>query len=136
MAENYKNESMVDVAYGVLKDFGNVTKFSDLYKEVSYRLEFTDQDRFQNISKFYTDLTLDGRFITVGENEWDLRENRRFEETSININEVYKEIEDEERANIDKSEFDEEELKAAGLDDEEEDEEDQDSFDYDAPKQD
>ena len=136
MAENYKNESMVDVAYGVLKDFGNVTKFSDLYKEVSYRLEFTDQDRFQNISKFYTDLTLDGRFITVGENEWDLRENRRFEETSININEVYKEIEDEERANIDKSEFDEEELKAAGFDDEEDEEEDQDSFDYDAPKQD
>ena len=32
MIKNYKNESMVDVAYEILVESGEASKFSDLYK--------------------------------------------------------------------------------------------------------
>lgn len=126
MAENYKNESMVDVAYGVLKDFNKSTKFRDLYTEVSFRLEFTDEQKFENISKFYTDLTLDGRFVTLRDNEWDLRENHKFDKVNIDMNDVYSDIDLETKQNIDKEEYSKDELAAEGLVDEDEESDDND----------
>lgn len=37
-------------------------------------------------SLFYTNITLDGRFITVGENNWDLRSRHKFDEVHIDMN--------------------------------------------------
>jgi DNA-directed RNA polymerase subunit delta len=106
MAENYKNQSMLNVAYGVLKDFNREMKFSELYTEVSLRLEFTDEKKFENISKFYTDLVLDGRFVALPENVWDLRENQKFEKYHIKMEDVYNEMDNDFKGNIDKTEYD------------------------------
>ena len=106
MAENYKNQSMLNVAYGVLKEFNREMKFSELYTEVSLRLEFTDEKKFENISKFYTDLVLDGRFVALPENVWDLRENQKFEKYHIKMEDVYNEMDNDFKGNIDKTEYD------------------------------
>ena len=55
-------------------------------------LENIDED----ISFFYTNLTLDGRFVNVGENKWNLRERVTFDKVHIDMNEIYVEEEEEE----------------------------------------
>ena len=42
----------------------------------------------------FTNITLDGRFITVGENNWDLRSRHTFSEVHIDMNDIYAEEED------------------------------------------
>lgn len=132
MAENYKNESMVDVAYSVLKEKGEIIKFSDLFNEVALRLELTDAEKADNISNFYTSLSLDGRFVNLGDNEWDLRANQTYDKVHIDMNDVYSDIEEETKGNRDLEEFDHEEIEAEGLDEDLDDEDsDEDEEDYD-----
>ena len=50
-------------------------------------------------SLFYTNITLDGRFITVGENNWDLRSRHKFDEVHIDMNDIYTD-EDEESEEV------------------------------------
>lgn len=138
MAENYKNESMVDVAYSVLKVLNKITRFCDLYNEVAIRLELTEQEKEDRISQFYTGLSLDGRFVTLGDNEWDLRSNQTYDKVHIDMNDVYSDMEEETKANTDFEEYDKEEIEAEGLkddSDEDDDSEDHDA-DYDNPKMD
>lgn len=132
MAENYKNESMVDVAYSYLKEVNKITKFSDLFNAVSERLEFTEQQKEDLVSNFYTNLSLDGRFVTLGDNEWDLRANQTYDKVHIDMNDVYSDIEEETKANTDLEEYDKEEIEAEGLkdDDSEEDDGDGESDDH------
>lgn len=132
MAENYKNESMVDVAYSVLKEKGEIIKFSDLFNEVASILELTDTEKADNISNFYTGLSLDGRFVNLGDNEWDLRVNQTYDKVHIDMNDVYSDIEEETKGNRDLEEFDHEEIEAEGLDEDLDDEDsDEDEEDYD-----
>ena len=42
------------------------------------------------------DSTLDGRFITVGENNWDLRSRHTFSEVHIDMNDIYADEEEPE----------------------------------------
>ena len=138
MAENYKNESMVDVAYSVLKDLNKITRFCDLYNEVAIRLELTEQEKEDRISQFYTGLSLDGRFVTLGDNEWDLRSNQTYDKVHIDMNDVYSDMEEETKENTDFEEYDKVEIEAEGLkddSDEDDDSEDHDA-DYDNPKMD
>ena len=44
---------------------------------------------------FYTNITLDGRFITVGENRWDLRSRHKFDEVHIDMNDIYADDEED-----------------------------------------
>ena len=44
---------------------------------------------------FYTNITLDGRFITVGENRWDLRSRHKFYEVHIDMNDIYADDEED-----------------------------------------
>lgn len=109
MAENYKNESMVDVAYSVLKD-GNVTmNFVDLYNEVLKRIEVSVEDGKKLVANFYTNLSLDGRFVDLKNNEWGLRERETYDKVHIDMNDVYSDIDEETEGNTDVEELDDSE---------------------------
>lgn len=88
--------SMVDVAYNLMTKKKKEVDFAKLYQEVSEIKGFTEQEAEDRMSVFYTDITLDGRFITLGENRWDLRERHKFENVHIDMNDVYADLEDEE----------------------------------------
>ena len=133
MAENYKNESMVDVAYSYLKEINRKVKFNELFDVISERIGFTDQQKEDLISNFYTNLSLDGRFVTLGNNEWDLRSNQTYDKVHIDMNDVYSDIEEETKANTDLEEYDKEEIEAEGLKDDSEEETDDHQIDYDNP---
>ena len=87
--------SMVDVAYNLMTKKKKEVDFAKLYQEVSEIKGFTVQEAEDRMSVFYTDITLDGRFITLGENRWDLRERHKFENVHIDMNYVYADLEDE-----------------------------------------
>ena len=63
--------SMVDVAYNLMTKKKKEVDFAKLYQEVSEIKGFTEQEAEDRMSVFYTDITLDGRFITLGEKRWD-----------------------------------------------------------------
>ncbi len=117
--ENYKNESMVDVAYSVLKEGNKQYSFKELFEEVATKLEFSDEEKLNRISKFYTNLSLDGRFVTVGNNEWDLRENQTYDKVHIDMNDVYSDLDESYESNQETEDLEEE--KAANGDESDDD---------------
>jgi len=132
--ENYKNESMVDVAFSVLTDAGSTVKFKDLYNSVCEKLELSEEEKADRISSFYTNLSLDGRFVTLGENERDLRSRQKYEKVHIDMNDVYSDIDNETTGNMDLEEYSEEEREAEGIEGDED--EVDDSIDYDKSRED
>ena len=71
--------------------------FYDLWDKVVEKMQFASEDEAnQLISYFYTNLTIDGRFVNVGDNKWDLRERVPYDKVHIDMNEIYQEDEDEE----------------------------------------
>lgn len=132
--ENYKNESMVDVAYSILKQSNKkVFTFKEMYDEVATCLELSEEEKMNKMSKFYTNLTLDGRFVTLGDNTWDLRENQTYDKVHIDVNDVYSDIEEEIKNNIEDDDLTEEEKEALGItSDEDEDDVSGESDDFDS----
>ena len=133
MTENYKNESMVDVAYSYLKEINKKVKFNDLFNVISERIGFSEEEKENLISNFYTNLSLDGRFVTLGNNEWDLRSNQTYDKVHIDMNDIYTDMEEETKANTDFEEYDKDEIVAEGLEEDSDDEESDDQADYDNP---
>ena len=89
-------QSMIDVAYAIIKKEGKIFTFKELYNEVASNLEMDDATKIKNIGEFYTQLTVDGRFVALVDNTWDLRERHTYEKShDESINEVYKEVEDD-----------------------------------------
>lgn len=123
------NKSMMDVAYDVLKkayeDNGNKSvpmKFSDLLLAVGAEIGKENPDDLLKIaSRFYTDLTLDGRFVIKENNTWVLREHEKFEDIHIDMNEVYS-LDDYEDDDAPKKSGDEEDSGGERKSDEEEEE--------------
>lgn len=69
-----KNElSMIEVAHAILSQNAKPMEFNDLAKQVQDYLEKTDDEMKQHLSQFYTDLNIDGSFISLGNNNWGLR---------------------------------------------------------------
>ena len=79
--------------------------------EVGYELlEKSEADEY--ISDFYTNLSLDERFVLLEDNNWDLRERQSFDKVHIDMNDVYSEIEEEEKELKEDEEEEEEEEKS------------------------
>ena len=69
-----KNElSMIEVAHAILDQKGEILDFSALLKEVQEFLNINSKELANATSQFYTDLNIDGSFISLGENRWWLR---------------------------------------------------------------
>lgn len=69
-----KNElSMVEVAYAILEVKQEVMDFNQLLVEVQSYMELSDEQLEARMARFYTDLNIDGSFISLGENRWGLR---------------------------------------------------------------
>lgn len=117
MLEEYKNKSMVDVAYMIVKETVNPILFKDLYKELVSKLELSEEEANAKIASFYTNLTLDGRFVDLKNTLWDLRERQTYDKVHIDINDVYSDIDEETDANTDLEELDETEKEELGVGD-------------------
>ena len=69
-----KNElSMVEVAYAILEAKNEVLDFNQLLVEIQEYMELSDEALESRMARFYTDLNIDGSFISLGDNRWGLR---------------------------------------------------------------
>jgi DNA-directed RNA polymerase, delta subunit len=93
--DNNKQKSMIDIACDLMVKKKKPIDFYKLWKEVSEIKGFNEEEDKANQSLFYTIITLDGRFITTGENFWDLRGRHKYESVHIDMNDVYADEEEE-----------------------------------------
>jgi len=71
--EELKELSMIELAYAILEGKKQATAFRDIVEEVSETLGLSKEQVTVRLAQFYTDLNVDGRFISLGENRWGLR---------------------------------------------------------------
>lgn len=89
------HKAKTDIAYDIIKERNQEVDFHFLWNEVARIINLSQNEYSEQISPFYTDLLLDARFITLGENVWDLREKHSFEKVHIDMNDIYTSIDDE-----------------------------------------
>lgn len=65
--------AMIDVAKAILEQKGEVMTFTDILEEVSKFLKISKKELERRMPQFYTDINVDGEFISLGENSWGLR---------------------------------------------------------------
>lgn len=64
--------SMIRVAKAVLEQKGEVMDFKEIVLEVSKFIEINEAEMNRRLPQFYTDLNVDGEFISLGENKWEI----------------------------------------------------------------
>jgi DNA-directed RNA polymerase, delta subunit len=81
-------QSMTDIAYGVLESTNEAMSFKDLWEHVNNAIQFEPSVAAKKISLFYTNLSLDGRFVALKDNRWELKERLKFEESHIDTSAI------------------------------------------------
>lgn len=90
------SKSMINVAFELMSKKKKPVTFLKLWEDVSTMMGFTPQQEEDNIAQFYSDMSLDDRFVCVGDNKWDLRSRHTFNEVVIDTDELIIEELDEE----------------------------------------
>ena len=104
-------KSLIDYAFDFIKSKKEPVSFADIWAYVVKNAGLSDEEAADKVSRFYTNLMLDGRFVTLGENSWDLRVRHTFDKVHIDMKDVYSDDEDEE-IDVDTEELDKEEIEA------------------------
>ena len=91
-----KTRSMTDVAYEIMSKKKKAVPFKKLWEEVIEKAGLDADKASERIAQFYTDMTLDGRFTSLKENKWDLKERHKFEEVYVDLNNYEDDEEEEE----------------------------------------
>ena len=82
-------QSNVDIAYDIVSANGSPITFADLWAKLCEVNNYTEQEATRKIGSFYTSLLLDGRFVNLGDNKWDLRSRYKFDKVTLDVNECY-----------------------------------------------
>ena len=115
-------KSLLDYAFDCISQSKEPVNFKDLWAYVVKESGMDEELAARKISSFYTNLMLDGRFVTLGENNWDLRTRHSFDKVHIDMKDVYATVDEEEADDEDEDE-DEKEYNKAFEEPKEEDEE-------------
>jgi DNA-directed RNA polymerase subunit delta len=65
--------SLIEIAYELLVQKKQPIVFKELLDEIKKLQNLSDGDVRNTLSQFYTDLNVDGRFTSLGENRWGLK---------------------------------------------------------------
>ncbi|MGD7042958.1 DNA-directed RNA polymerase subunit delta [Jeotgalibacillus proteolyticus] len=71
--EEVREYSFIEVSHYLLVDRHATMSFKEMLNEWKKLLGLTDKDVKSHMVQFYTDLNMDGRFISIGEDQWGLR---------------------------------------------------------------
>lgn len=83
--EDIKKMSMLELAKEVLLAEKKALDFKDIFSRVAELKEYTNEQKDDLLAQFYTDLNVDGRFITLGSNMWGLKRWYPFEQMDEDI---------------------------------------------------
>ncbi|HLR67263.1 DNA-directed RNA polymerase subunit delta [Virgibacillus alimentarius] len=71
--EELQNMSMIELGRLILIDEQKAMDFKEVFNKIAEIKEFTESQTDEKIVTFYTDLNLDGRFLTLGSGMWGLK---------------------------------------------------------------
>ncbi|RYG71719.1 DNA-directed RNA polymerase subunit delta [Lentibacillus lipolyticus] len=71
--EDLEVKSMLEIANEILLEERKSMDFNELYDKTAAFKGFTDEEKKEFIAQFYTDLTVDGRFLMAGSGTWGLK---------------------------------------------------------------
>jgi DNA-directed RNA polymerase subunit delta len=100
---------MLDITFEFLTKRNEPVSFKEIWDNAVEVLGLSEEESNSRLAKFYTNLMLDGRFFTLGDNVWDLKSKHKFDEIHMDMNEVYNNEESSD-ANDDKEEDEEDDL--------------------------
>lgn len=87
------NKSFLEHAFDYVQKSEKPVSFFDMWAYVKEQANLSEEEAARKVSRFYTNLMLDGRFVTLGENTWDLRSRHKIEEIQIDMNNAYEDVE-------------------------------------------
>ena len=68
--EEIAEMSMLEIAFNILKDEKKAMDIHEMFDIIAEKKGFTDEEKDEKFVQFYTDLNVDGRFVTMGNNLW------------------------------------------------------------------
>ena len=80
-----KRKALIDIAYDVLSKRRKPIAFKNLWLEVSSEAELSEGEASEQLGRFYSDMSLDPRFVQKDENKWDLKKRYKFAETFVEL---------------------------------------------------
>ena len=98
-------QSNVDIAFDIISANESPITFADLWAKLCEVNNYTEAEAIRKIGSFYTSLLLDGRFVNLGDNKWDLRSRYKFDKVTLDVNECYS---DEDEVEVDPEELENE----------------------------
>ncbi|MFA5659831.1 MAG: DNA-directed RNA polymerase subunit delta [Bacilli bacterium] len=98
-----RKRTNIEIAYDLLKEKGTALPFYELWQKIVNEHEYSEAQGHDMISKFYTSLLMDGRFVNLGDNTWELRERVLFDDIALPLSEVYTDLEETEEDDEDEA---------------------------------
>ena len=86
------SKSLIEIAYEFVSAHQESVNFKDIWEHVKKEANLSEDAANAKVGQFFTNMMLDGRFITLGENEWDLRERHSFDKVHIDMKDVYSDV--------------------------------------------
>ena len=86
------SKSLIEYAYEFVSKHKESVNFKEIWEYVKKEAGLTEEQANAKVGQFFTNMMLDGRFITLGENEWDLRERHVFDKVHIDMRDVYSDV--------------------------------------------
>ena len=86
------SKSLIEIAYEFVSKHDGSVNFSEIWEYVKKESGMSEEDASKKAGQFFTNMMLDGRFVTLGENEWDLRERHTFDKVHIDMRDVYSDV--------------------------------------------
>ncbi|WP_440897905.1 DNA-directed RNA polymerase subunit delta [Amphibacillus sp. Q70] len=71
--EDLQEYSMIELAIIVLENKKKALNYKEIFDQISEMKDFSQTEQNDYLAQFYTDLNLDGRFLTLGAGEWGLK---------------------------------------------------------------
>lgn len=139
--------AMVEIAFEILKEEKDTISFYELVQRIKDLKGISDAAVQRRLSHFYTDMNIDGRFVSLGDNKWGLKAWYPIESSEEELGNTNKPTkrkkvvaededfdeydEDFEDEDFDALEVDDEFAKASSSDDDDEDEDEDEDLDED-----
>ena len=103
-------KSLLDHAFDYVSKSKEPVNFQDMWNYIVGQAGLDEETAANKVSRFYTNLMLDGRFVNLGDNQWDLRVRQTFDKVHIDMKDVYSDVEvadDDEEEEIEEKEYNE-----------------------------
>ncbi|MFD1448905.1 DNA-directed RNA polymerase subunit delta [Oceanobacillus profundus] len=106
--EELQEMSMIELASKILFDEKKALNFRDIFDKIAEMKGFSPSEKENNIAQFYTDMNVDGRFLTLGSSMWGLKRWYPVEQAQEELTEVPKKKRVKKKTDEEVEEIDEE----------------------------